>query len=245
MGLITVGIHENLVLSKESKINEHGTLELVIESKQSADALLDAFTSNTTYSPMKSSIRFYPPSITNFDKTKGNKTASELAAELLKMRHQFMEYGKIFTTTDVVEKHIGNLEMFKGIGIPEDQIPQAIARLTNEEFLKKVVTNLSTKFLALLTEANAFGTIAFRQKFLRQSADKNFAVIPSSEYDTWIEPMEIPKSASKVAFSKWEIDNKKNDPNPGTVSSSETKAQDVAKGENLFGGANTAPQLSN
>ncbi|KKL66479.1 hypothetical protein LCGC14_2144550, partial [marine sediment metagenome] len=68
MSLIKVGIHENLALSAKSAINEHGTLELVIGSVQSQEALLEAFEGNDVFDNMESSLRFYPPSITDFNK---------------------------------------------------------------------------------------------------------------------------------------------------------------------------------
>ena len=238
MGLIQVGIHENLKLSSDTKVNEHGTVELVIESAGGGNAVLAAFTANTTFSPMKSSLRFYPPNMTTFDKTV--KTSTEIAADLLKMRYQFTQYALLFATKEKVEAAIGGLEMFKGLGIPDDQLPAAIERLTNEEFTHKVCTNLGTKFVAFLAANNAYSSaVPFRQKFLRQSKDKNYAIIPNSDYDTWIESMQIPKSASKIAYSKWEIENKKNDPAASIGDAPEVKA-DVNKAKNLFGGATAA-----
>ena len=234
MALITVGIHEDLKLSGETKINEHGTLELVIESAVGDDAaVLAAFASNTTFSPMKSSLRFYPPNLTTFNKDV--KSATEVASDLLKMRHQLTQYALLYATKEKVEAAIGGLEMFKGLGVPDDQLAGAITRLTNEEFMKKVCTNMCEKFVAFLKENSAFtGEIKFRQKFLRQSKDKNFAVIPSSDFDVWIESMEIPKSASKISYSKWEIANKKNDPSASSGDAPEVKT-DVNKAKNLFG----------
>lgn len=233
MALIKVGIHENLTISPKSKINEHGTLELVIASAQDSNALMDAFTSNSTFNSMESSIRFYPPNLVDFDKKP--KTSSEIGKDLLTMRHQFMQYALVFTTKENVEKAIGGVAMFEGLGIPPEDMSKALTMLTNEAFLGKVVTNLSTKFLKLLEVSGAFeGKLLFRQKFLRQSKDKNYAVIPTSDFDTWIEPMSIPKAASKIAYSQWEIDNGKNNPDPVSGDKSQTTAADVNKAADLF-----------
>ena len=209
MSLITVGIHDNLMLSPKTQINEHGTLELVICSIQNANALLDAFEGNNIMDNMESSVRFYPPSLIDFSKKQ--KTAAEIGNDLLKIRHQFMQYAKIYATTDKVEAAIGGLNMFEGLGIPPEDMKKTIAGLIKEEFLLKVMANLTKKFYAFLVQQNAFsGKVTFRQKFLRQSKDKNFISVPTSTYDIWIEPMTIPKEASKISYTKWEIDNKKN-----------------------------------
>lgn len=245
MALIPVGIHENLKLSPETKVNEQGSLELVIESAGGGAAVLDAFTSNTTFSPMKSLIRFYPPNMTTFNKDV--KSATEIASDLLKIRHQFSQYAMLYATKDKVDASIGGLEMFKGIGIPDDQLAEAIERLTNEEFMQKVCTNLAEKFVKFLNENNAFSSkVPFRQKFLRQSKDKNYAVIPTSDFDVWIESMEIPKSASKISYTKWEIDNGKNDPTAASGDAPEANV-DVNKAKNLFGSKTTddSPQVVN
>ena len=235
MALISVGIHENLKLSSDTKVNDHGTLELAIESVQDTNALLNAFTNNTTFDSMKSSFRFYPPNLKDYD---GNvKTAPAIAQDLLKMRSQFMQYALLFGTEEEANVSIGGMQMFMDLGIAEENLAGAINQLTNEAFMKKVVTNLATKFVNYLKGKDAFsGVVKFRHKFMRQSKDKNYATIPNSTFDTWVEAMVIPKSASKVAYSKWEIDNKKND---GTAAASDkpvtTSAADLNKSKNLFG----------
>ena len=59
MALIKVGIHENLVLTSDTQINEHGTLELGMKTLEDPNALINAFEANTTFTEMKSSFRFY------------------------------------------------------------------------------------------------------------------------------------------------------------------------------------------
>jgi len=233
MSLIKVGIHENLVLSSKTKINEHGTLELVIGNVESEDALMEAFQNSTVLDTMESSLRFYPPSLTDFEKNK--KTAADIGKELLVMRYQFMQYALLYTTKEVVDKELGGTVMFEGLGIPPADYPKALTMLNQEKFLHKICTNLANKFVAFLKKLDAFnGKVLFRQKFLRQSKDKNFAVIPNSTFDVWIEPMTITAEQSKIAFSEWEIKNKRNDPNPGKADDKQSTKKDVKKADNLF-----------
>jgi len=234
MALISVGIHENLVLSDKTKINEHGTLELAIKAEEGDEAVFAALQNNTVVQSMESSFRFYPPNLLTYE-TKEPRTAAEIAKGLSILRHQFMEYAKLYGTKEEAEAAIGGLKMFEGLGIPQEDLPKAFRALTNEEFLKKVTNNLSKKFYNYLKAKNAFdGSVKFRQKFLRQSKAKNFATISKSTFDTWIEPMSIPKEQSKIAYSEYEITNGKNNPDPASASASQSEAAEV-KAASLFG----------
>jgi hypothetical protein len=234
MALIKVGIHENLTFTDKTKINEHGTLELGIAVVQDPDSLLNAFEGNETFTAMESSFRFYPPSMKDFDQV--DKTAAEIGADILKLRHQLLTYAKLVATKEEAEKALGGLAMFKGLGIADDQIKKALSMLNQEDFMKKVVTNLCAQFVNFMKSKNALkaGAVLFRHKFLRQSKAKNFAVIPTSDFDTWVEPMDVPKAASKIAFSEWEIENGKNNPDPVSSTASESTTEDANKAASLF-----------
>ena len=240
MSLIRPGIHENLVILPKTKINEHGTLELVIAAKQADDAELAAFESNVVSIAMESNLRFYPPNLTDFDKNV--KSSADLGQDLRRMRYQLMQYALLFGSADVVNNYIGGTTMFDGLGIAPNEYGKAIKMLTNEDFLNKVCTNLQSKFVQFLNDSGAFtGAISFRQKFLRQSKDKNYAVTPSSDFDVWIEPMTITKDKSQIAFTQWEIDNGKNDPNPSASSDkANTTKEDANTGKDLFGATPSA-----
>lgn len=233
--LIRPGIHENLMISSKTKVNEHGTLELVIASAQSEDAELLAFQNNMVNISMESNIRFYPPSLTDFDKVV--KKPGEIGQELRRMRFQLNEYAKLYATQEQIDKYIGGMSMFEGLGIPPADYGKALKMVVQKDFLEKVVTNLATRFIKFLQDAKVYeSNILFRQKFLRQSKDKNYAVIPTSDFDVWIEPMAILAEHSKIAFSDWEIKNGKNDPNPAASSSTKNMSKtDVNTGKNLFG----------
>ena len=233
--LIKPGIWENLRISSKTTVNEHGTLELFIEASQSDDAELQAFQNNTVGISMASNFRFYAPNLTTYDKKV--KNVGDLGEELRRMRYQLTQYALLYATPEQVDQYIGGVKMFEGLGIPPEEYGKAVRMLTQEEFLKKVVTNMANRFVKFLQDAKVFeSTITFRQKFLRQSAVKNYAVIPSSDFDVWVEPMTIAKEQSKIAFSKWEIDNGKNDPNPAaSTGAKNTTTQDVNTGKNLFG----------
>jgi len=233
MALITVGIHENLTLSNKTKINEHGTLELAIKTVEAENALLEAFENNTTFDSMESSFRFYPPSLKDFDQKV--KSSGDIGKELLQIRYRLTQYALLFASKDDIEAAIGGIKMFEGLGIAPENMAKAVTMLNKEDFLKKVMGNLATKFYNFMVSVDAFsGKITFRQKFLRQSKDKNFATIPTSTFDVWLEPMTIPKNASKVAYSKWETDNGKDNPNPASSDKSKSTKKDASAAKDLF-----------
>ncbi len=231
MALIKVGVHENLELTPDTEVSEHGTLVLHIKAAQDANALVNAFETNTTFAEMKSGFIFWLPNMKDFQQNV--KSATDLASDLLKRRHQLMQYALLFATKEEVVAAIGGTKMFEGSG--EEDPNKSINMLTNEDHLKRVVKSLDSKFVAFLKSKNAFsGKVKFRQKFLRQSEANNYATIPNSDFDVWIEPMTIPRDASKVSFSEWEIKNGKDNPDPVASTKSEATKVDVAKASSLF-----------
>jgi hypothetical protein len=234
--LIKVGIHDNLVVTNDTKVNEHGTLELGIATAQDTSDLLAAFQNNATGDQMKSSFRFYPPNQEDFDKNQ--RSSGDIAGDLLKMKDQLMKIAALFAPEETVEAYIGGTKMLEGIGIAPEQYAKALEGLTNKDLVAAIVTNLATKFVAFLTAADAFsGSIKFRMKFLRQSKLKNFAVISKSDFDTWIEPMTIPKAQSKISWSEYEVTKGLNDPTPAKADAPEQpgEAVEALKGAELFG----------
>lgn len=233
MALITPGIHESLALSDKTKINDKGTLELVIKSVDDPNALFNAFESNEIFQDMESKFIFYPPSLKDYDQNE--KSAADIGADLLKIRHQLLQYAYLVAPKEEADKAIGGTAMFQGIGVPQDQIKKAIGQLNQEDFLYKVNTNLAKIFLDFMKSKKAFdGSVTFRQKFLRQSEAKNYATIPTSSFDVWIEPMDVPKEASKIAFSEWEIKNNKHLSTPVSSDPAASSSEDANKASSLF-----------
>lgn len=241
MALINVGIHENLVLSDKTKINDKGSLELCIVAA-GGNSIMDAFEDNTTFSELEQSYRFYPPSAKDFDQK--TKSGVDLAKDLLKVRHQYMQYALLYASKEDVAKAFGGFKMFEGQGIEGNE--KQIASLTTEAYRNKVSTNLASLFLKFLKSKKAFSKpVPFRQKFLRQSADKNFSTIPGSSFDVWIEPMTVPAEQSVIQYTEWEIENKKNLSTPVSSTKSQTSEADKEAGKALFAkkGSEDAPDL--
>lgn len=233
MSLIKVGIHDNMTLSAKTQINEHGTLELYIGSVQSSEAVLAAIMGNTTYQTMESNFRFYPPNM--LDHEKNVKGPADIAKDLLIIRHQLSEYAMLMAPKAEVHAALGEAAMFEGIGIAPEDYAKAVVMLTQEPFMMKVYTNIVTKFLKFATEHNAFnGTILFRQKFIRQNKVKNYATISKSDFDVWVESMDVPANASAIAWTPYELKEGKNLDHPVASDKGQAKAKDVAQAATLF-----------
>lgn len=232
MSLITVGIHDNLVLTEKTSINEHGTLEIGIKVDTSKDAVLDAFKTNATFEDMESMFRIYPPSDKDF--RQNIKTGHEIAQDFLAIREQLMTIAGLYGTDEEVADALGGTQMLEGLGI--EDLNKAIESLTGEAYRGKVSEKLAKLFLDFLVSKKAFsGAVKFRMKFPRQSNDKNFATVPRNDKQgTWIESMAIPKSESQIAWSDWEIKEKRNSGSP--IASTPTVVTEVDKttSEGLF-----------
>lgn len=233
MALIPVGIHENLVLSDKTTVNEKGSLVLVIKSSESPNAVMDAFESNSNVVGMESSFTFFFPNLIDFEKRV--RSGVDIAEDLLTLRFKLTNYARLYATKEEVDSVLGGKKIFEGLGIPEDQTSTIVARLTNEEFMHKVVTSYYHKFINFIKSKNGFaGTVKFRQKFPRASKDKNFSSISNSSIDVWLESMDIPKTQSKVAFTEWEIKNGKNDSTPGKSDAPQNGENAAEKAATLF-----------
>jgi len=101
--------------------------------------------------------------------------------------------------------------------------------------MKKVYVNFSNKFIAFLKAHHGMdGTLMFRHKFPRQSADKVYAGLGNSEFEIFVESMAVPKEASKIMWSEWEVKNNRNHGNPVATTKGKSQAKDAAKASSLF-----------
>jgi len=235
MSFIKVGIYENLHFSKATTIiNDKGSLELGFMSKMDDDAMLAAFRGNDTLEQSEGKFIVFPPNLVHF-KDKVPKTAPELAADFTALRTYFLTYAKLFVTKEKAEAALGGAKMFDGLAIADSDLGKAIAQLTNETWMLKVYQNFSKKFIAFLATNGAFdGTTMFRHKFPRQSADKHYAGLPNSEYEIWVESMDVPKEASKVCWSEWEVKNNRTHGNPVASTKGKSAEKDTASAAALF-----------
>jgi len=246
MAYLKVGIHEDLVLTPQTKVNDKGSLELHISSKPDEDSMFNAFANNESVEGLEGKIIFFPPNMTTYEGPA--KTPAELGKDIFMVIHKLKQYCLLYGTEDQVNAALGGFAMFDGLVDTNNKelVKQALQNFTKEEFLLKVLGNLYSRFIMFIQSVNGFEEPrSFRQKFIRQSANKHYPTISNSDFDIWLESMDIPKEASKIKWSDWEIKNKKNDPTPVEATPVDTDEEETVNAENMFGdeGSEDAPDL--
>ena len=204
MAYLGVGIHENVVLSSKTAINDKGSIVLELETKTDATDLLGAFDSGESLEPDAVSLIMWPINMTNWEGKA--KSASEVGQDLNNLKNTFVDILEVFMTSDKAKAALGADAMFKGLGINAETQSTLPTKLLQEGFVKSVYTNICTAFIEA---AKPFmDTNRMRIKLRRTSTAKHYAMIPPrGKYkETWIESMEVPTSASQVKWSKYELD---------------------------------------
>lgn len=222
--MIPVSIVEDIVLSKALK-NDKGTL--VLGMKVVTGNLLDSLNSSTDDSAsggLENDFLFFPLQATNFDKA--IDTAANNTVKIQELKDQLTHILLRFMTSDKI-----TWDILKGTGITPDNIDVKVIQQTTldviyanivEQFLSMVkpfVNNTSQKSRVLLTrKSKAQHFPALRKRYL---TDQPF-----------IESMSVPKEASALKYTEWEIKNGYNNPNKietAAADATDPAAADIAK----------------
>jgi hypothetical protein len=116
--------------------------------------------------------------------------------------------------------------IFDGCGMDATNYAE---RLLNKDVMLQIHKNLSNHLISVLRPFIGDSTKLFRLLLIRTSKDKHFATFRSTrlEENPFWEDMDVPKEASKLAFSAYEIKEGLNDGTP----SSRTESADKPKTE--------------
>lgn len=196
--MLKVGIHENVVISKAA-INEHGTLEIEFLQKGSND-VLGALSGNVELSQdEKVNIRSYGQNVEYFGKS---RTGEQMFKLIINFKSILTELLSVFIDNPTIDAG-------KGLTITNDNINTIFIDQANVDI---AYANIVGQFVELVTpflEKNAF-----RVKLPRKSAKSAFPSLPT--FGPWVESMDIPVEATKLKWTAWEIENKKNDSTPAS-----------------------------
>lgn len=212
--MLTVGIHENLVLSKVSR-NDKGTLGLQFrprkldgeETMAPASVFQEEETVGVSASDSDSSLLLFPFKVTTLKKKDTNEDYSDeeklqmVNNDIKKFKDQLScLLGAYRATKDLKWRAYDNT------GITESNYT---VELLDNDNLIKVYDNLVRQFTEWIAPFVNDDNFAVRLKLVRQSKDKHYATLPGRFLDTnpFIEPMEVPKEKSTLKFSKWEKEN--------------------------------------
>ena len=210
MAYLGVGIHENIVLNSETtKINDKGSLVIGLCSVTNPNNMFAAFDSGESIDKLENGLIQFCPSVNTFDGKA--KTATQMGQELNNFKNTLVDILAVFMTTDKAKAAINTEVMFRGLGITAETQAMLPTRLVDQKFIDAVYKNICTAFINTATPF--MGNNPFRVKLRRTSKAKHFATIPykSAVPEIWIEPMDVPKTASQISWSKWELDNGMND----------------------------------
>lgn len=250
--MIGIGINENVFLSN-AELDQKGTLGVTFEEAGKADkpkveSLFDvvASTDEVIETEHGMTIKLFPP----LPPKEGNDRTEEKNVELLvsdinKTKGVLLHLLHGYFTKDDIKK-AGGLNPFKGLPITKENFN---AMIQKKETLEGIHRNLATDFLNIIRPVLGKSDKTFRLLLVRQSKDKHFASFRGKfiEENPFWESMEIPKEASKVKFTAYELTNKLDDATPvakdqqkqGTAGGAQTTSgpgQAPLTAANVFGG---------
>jgi len=195
--MIQVGKHENLVITKTVK-NDQGSL--VIGVKQITEvnplAALNA-SGQTSFDAPQQDFIIYPPRATNFD---GQKDT---------LKNLLMKVGDIKDPLD----HIAatympagarKWDLFANTGITQNSNLEN--ELGRQEVMDQIYKNIVDQFITMMAPFVGENGKRVRMIFPRTSVAKHYPTLRKRYLNSqpFIESMEIPAAASKLAFSKYE-----------------------------------------
>lgn len=235
---IKIGINENVFL-QSAVMDDKNVLELKFEeaSKEKksyfADVAADEVTENTDMG-----IRLFPalpPKKDDMtDAKKVDLVVSDINGTKGILRHLLLGY---LTSEDLKGLWA---HAYDGLTITEENFPQMVLK---KEVLEGIHKNMVRVFLEKIRPFLNNKELTFRLLLVRQSKDKHFATFRKRyiEDNPFYESMQIPKEASKVAFTPYEIREGLDNGLPAQKSDSADKKGDGAGGTapvtaaNVFG----------
>lgn len=211
--MLKVGIHENLVLEKALK-NEKGTLGLVFVPKRLDDAaprpkrsfFEEAETTDVTERE-SSPLLLFPFKIPTYKGKDGEDLTDAEKGEAIQrdMKNFRLQLTFILGAYRAIKDF--KFDPWRNTGLTPENWE---TNILDNDVLQTIYNNYVEDFLAGIAPFMGDHSRPVRLKLVRQSKDKHYATLPSRyiEDNPFIEPMEVPAEASKLKFTKWEIDNK-------------------------------------
>lgn len=197
-----VGIHENLVLAKSIK-NDRGTLVVGVRKEEDIDPIAASNASGDMALEQEEQDFFIYP-IKNVDHKK----------QLLDYTGVMKEIGNVKDPLDHILRQFltsGNIkwDIYKGTIITGANIKTEVLKQSNLDIIYK---NIVDQYTEMITPYLNNSAKKLRGVFPRTSAAKPYPTLRRRYLDSQpiFEPMTVPVEASKVRFSKYEIEKKLN-----------------------------------
>lgn len=227
--MIGVGINENVILNA-SIDPEKNRLSIELSELGTGGDLFTQMT-QTGYTATSGTMKLNILSVLapKADNKKSVDQNIQIAsADISNIKNQLTQILALYMSIDSID--LGAVA-YNGTGIVDSATFRA--NILRQDVLNLIYTNMINRFVQLF---NALGGIPsqtpVRFKLQRQSKDKHYADIPKRNVDKFpfVELMTVPAEASKVAFSKYEIENGLNDGTPVDSAKAEKKPVPGAPG---------------
>ena len=249
--MIQVGINEDVVLKNVELTEKDGKWAVNFalsqggqEEASDGDPLDEVYDENgmlVTGSGGGMNIKVWPinvPKDTTFDGApKTIKDRIDEANDASKeMQNLFTSFARCYLTADKIK-----FERFRGIPITKD----SMQLLLNEDTLLLITKNLATQFIEMCQPF--FNTdVKLRLLLRRQSTTKHYPAFRDRLLQAFpfVELMAVPKEASKIAFTRYEISKGLNSGTPSVATDAPVEDAAPVDSASLFGSAGTVDLAS-
>ena len=235
--MLQVGIHENVVLSNDTVIKEDGSLVIAFET--ATDAVVDFMSAlEGGESLAKDKVTLLQFKLKSTDWQGKTLSFTDITASFNKFRGILVDILTVYMPADKAKATLGvQAVAFAGLGITNENMP---TKLAQDSVLEAIYNNLAKAFIAAIVPYQNKDKV--RVMLQRSSKAKHYPAIPAGKVpQVWIESMQIPKSASKVQWSAYQIKEGYNDGTPVATDSEDTsKAEAVFAPAPVFGAPSPA-----
>lgn len=246
--MIGIGINENVVLEKVELLDKDGKLSVDFSLRavgagptsapNPLDFLDEQFDENgmlvTAGGKSNVVIKVWPINVPKAEdkdgKAKTIQARIEEANEASKeMQNLFTSFARCYLTTDKIK-----FDRFQGLNLTAD----SVQRLLDENVLTQITRNLAQQFIGMCAEYFNKDEYAVRLLLRRQSKAKPFPAFRDRMLSIFpfVESMQIPKTSSKIAFTRYETSNGLDNATPLTATDAPDATQPPVDMANLFGG---------
>ncbi len=204
--MLSVGIHENLVITKTTK-NDKGSLVIGVKQTGGSTNFLDNFNSEgaSSLEQKEQDFLIFPPRLQN-NATGATDTQENLLKKIAEVRDPLDAILKQYTTSNNIK-----WDIFANTGLTNEN---SATELPTERVLTKIYDNIVNYFIKQMQPFVGENGKKMRMIFVRQSAAKHYPKLRTKflSGNPFIEPMTVPREASRLRFSKYEIEKGLNVP---------------------------------
>lgn len=234
--MIQVGINENVVLT-EVKLNDKNTLsftfnELENLSNEKPNNPFDMINADEVVEVSNgTTVNIFQPNVSEKADVTEEKKIKMVSDDINKVKGIMFHFLKGWLPATEVKDII---KPFAGIDIDANNYNQ---KILDKNVVAAIHKNMSQAFINAITPLLAEKK-PFRLLLVRQSTDKHFATFRGRyiEENQFWESMEVPKEASKLKFTPYEISMKLNDGTPVSKDKTDKPTEQApVTAQNVFG----------